>query len=260
MINHARTLLLNKDGNARPGSDFYLEEFVDQSFRALSYSTALNTIREMLVGNASDDGYLNFRLRQYMTLLDSTEFRSYATALDPRITYSGQSPAVVRTSNTVTPLSGLAIAEIVFAGEVMPIPAQVYYKWRVTALTPYVVRTLFESTGQTVDTIVTISEGITSAIAMAGQPAFNIRIQEAISLPVGAEWRVTSFVEPADDVASVVQDIKASNLQYLGYIFPAVEPYKTFKELWVKQELLAYQLSGLLLAWVYRAEEERLHA
>src|SRR5512137_2784346 len=104
MINHARTLLLNKDGNKRPGADFYLEEFVDPSFRALSYSQELTELRAVLVGRSPDDGYLNFRLRQYMTLLDSTEFVSYVTALDKRITYTGQSPDVQRSYNKATAL------------------------------------------------------------------------------------------------------------------------------------------------------------
>jgi len=277
MINHARTLLLNKDGNRRPGADFYLEEFVDPTFLSLSYSRDLTELRNALVGRSPDDGYLNFRLRQYMTLLDSTEFRSYVTALDPRITYTGQAPDVQRTYNKAVaiPIAGSSSSssnsssssaspgingnDILFVGDIVPIPSVVYYKWRVEVITPFVVRTTFNLTGQVADTTVSISDGITSPIAMAGQLAFNIRIRESVSLRPGDVWNIESFVAPTDDVADVVTRINEANPQSLSYIFPATEPYKTFKELWKKQAILEYQLSGLLLAWVYRAEEERVH-
>jgi len=42
-------------------------------------------------------------------------------------------------------------------------------------------------------------------------------------------------------------------------LFSAQEPYKTFKELWEKHFQIHYKLTGILLAWIYRAEEARLH-
>jgi hypothetical protein len=272
MINHARTLLLNKDGNKRPGTDFYLEEFVDPTFRVLSYSQELTELRTVLVGRSPDDGYLNFRLRQYMTLLDSTEFVTYVEALDPRITYTGQSPDVQRTYNKATALQAEPTSssssssspssgsgDILFVGDIVTLPSVVYYKWRIDVIAPFVVRTTFNRTQQYVDTVVTISDGITSPIAMAGQPSFNVRIRENVSLRPGDAWNIESFVAPTDDMAGVVTQLNETNPQYLGYVFPSTEPYKTFKDLWKKQEILSYQLSGLLLAWIYRAEEERLH-
>lgn len=259
MINHARTLLLNKDGDSRPGTDFYLEEYVDPSFKALEYSNSLKELRAVLVGRSPDNYYLNFRLRQYMTTLHSTEFESYVYQMDPRVTYVGQSPEVVKTNNSYSPLNALATSELVFEGAVIPDPNKLAHSWRVSAIAPYVVRTLLEGTSISVDTLVTVNEGLTSPIVMAGKPGFLTRIYATGSLTVGAEWRVSSFVEPTDDLSDIPGLMQSIDPQHLAYIFPNTLPYSTFKELWVKQSILAYQLSGLLLAWVYRAEEERLN-
>jgi hypothetical protein len=106
---------------------------------------------------------------------------------------------------------------------------------------------------------VTINEGLTSPILMAGKSGFFTRIYATVPLTVGAEWRVSSFMEPTDDLSDVPGLVQNLNPQHLAYIFPNTLPYSTFKELWVNQPILAYQLSGLLLAWIYRAEEERLN-
>ena len=94
MINQGRTLLLNRDGFNRPLPTYFLEEYVDPLFKALSIPAELQSVYEVLVGTLADNAYANFRMRQYMLILHSTEFAEYVTALDPRVTYLEDRTAV----------------------------------------------------------------------------------------------------------------------------------------------------------------------
>lgn len=86
MINHARTLLMNVNGNqavSEPG-----EQYVPIEFSASSLPTYLQLIRSRLFGASPDRAMLNYRLAQYMSVLNTTRMRDFVTELDPRITYS----------------------------------------------------------------------------------------------------------------------------------------------------------------------------
>jgi hypothetical protein len=84
VLNHVRTLLLNM----APGSAVYPgEEAVPSAFRPLALPTYLQAIRAKLFGTDPDKAMMNYRLRQYMTILHATQLEKYVTALDQRITY-----------------------------------------------------------------------------------------------------------------------------------------------------------------------------
>ena len=86
MINHVRTLLLNRgrDGTPRtsPG-----EEYVPPTFAPRALTTPLRTAFTTLYGGDPDRLMLNYRLRQLTALLHSTELEEYVLAKDPRVTY-----------------------------------------------------------------------------------------------------------------------------------------------------------------------------
>lgn len=88
MINHARTLLLNRSGNSRLPIGTFGEEFVEPSFGKIATSPVIDILRSVLFGSNPDDYTLNYRLAQYTNLLHASDFGArYVLSLDPRFTY-----------------------------------------------------------------------------------------------------------------------------------------------------------------------------
>lgn len=86
MINHVRTLLLNQPrGSYRvtdPG-----EEYISPRFVATAWPSTLQLFRNTLFGTHADRLFSNFRMRQIMQLIHSTELAEDVTKDDPRLTY-----------------------------------------------------------------------------------------------------------------------------------------------------------------------------
>lgn len=86
MINHARTLLGNQAAILL-GLNFPGEEYVPETFYPVTLPSPLARIRALLFGSQPDRIMVNYRLRQYMTLLHATELSQYVTAFGARLTY-----------------------------------------------------------------------------------------------------------------------------------------------------------------------------
>ena len=260
MINEARTLLLNRDGSSRPPPTYFLEEYVDPAFKALTLPAELQSVYETLIGGLADNAYANFRLRQYTTVLHSTEFAAYVTALDSRVTYLGDRTAVdTLFSSSSAPLNAPAsLIPVAFSGQ----PAsptgsrRVEYDWTIETLSPLLVRTSLAGTHLIRDTSIVIISGLTNPIELAGQTSLFVYLSAA-ALPVGALWSATAMSKPQDDLATLVVALEKLSASVLTRLFEGGEPYSTFKELWEKHAYIQYRLSGLLLAFVYKAEEVR---
>ena len=249
MINHARTLLLNRDGNGRPDPTYYMEEYVDPSFAAIKLPSYLQELYETLIGSSSGNAFANYRLRQYMLLLHSTEFQAYVYDLDPRVTYLTNRSAA--TSQNTTSYRALNVeadnVAFYFIGEASSESQamKMYTNWAVEAVTPTFVRVIAQN-GNKLDQLVSFSGGMTSEISVPNQKHFAFRIVSGI--PTGD---LTDLLEPLTGY------VHRSGFQLFS---TTVEPFKTFGELWNKHNILAYRLSGLLLANVYRIEGVRLNA
>lgn len=260
MINHARTLLLNRPGNNRPDPLYFLEEFVDSAFIPAKLSGVLKQLADILVDPDSDNAFANFRLWQYMKILHSTEFAAYVTNLDPRITYlTDRSVASSQEATSFTAANPQASGvQLYFSGQVEPSsPApRLFRSWEIEIITPLFVRSTSLQEFSVRDTTVTVSGGLSSEIPMAGQNDFFARIVSD-PLPIGAKWLVETFARPSGDLTDLLaplEDVVSSNGVFL---FTRQEPFKTFGDLWKKHNILAYRMSGLLLAHIYQVEKVR---
>ena len=86
MINHARTLLINR---TRAGTH-YTEpgyEYISPAYRPAVLPDNLKTIRNVLFGATPDDYFLNFRAHELLSYIHGTDLRAFIYALDPRVTY-----------------------------------------------------------------------------------------------------------------------------------------------------------------------------
>jgi hypothetical protein len=260
MINHGRTLLLNEDGDKRPGAEFFLEEYVDPAFKALSLPGYLAGVRAALL-SAGDDAWQNYRLQQLMALLHGTEFVSYLLALDPRFTYRhDRSILDLAYGGSSSPMNVQAMGlQPIYSGSLTAgiSSPRISYGWTVEVLSPTLVNSTDRLTGYSSDSPVTYQSGLSSVILLAGQSKFGIRFQSA-SLPTGARLEVSYLVRPDSELTDLLAPLESLGDEVVSSLFGTAEPYKTFKQLWEKHGYTAYRFSGLLLAYVYRAEEVRL--
>jgi hypothetical protein len=258
MINHARTLLLNRNGAARPSCDFFLEEYVPTSFSAIALPDYLKTIYNLLVGEAADDAWANLRMRQYTTILHATEFSSYVLELDDRVTYLRTRSTLNETeTRAATPLNMFSESAYVL-GTLTPSIGQprLLYDWKVEMTSSSTVTTRDLRTRAITLADVVVTEGLSNLISLAGQPDLYVRLENPVS---GSSWQVSVFASPSQDLATLVSNLKSTGGSTLGRLFgTGTAPYSTFKELWNNHPFLSYQLSGLLLAFVYRLEELRI--
>lgn len=113
MINHARTLLLNKTGKTRPAIGVDGEEYVSPQFFSLSLLDHLEAVHVALFGRNPDVSYENLVLCQCMTALHVTDqARDFILGLDPRVTYHLPPDTITSSGVTVERLMGDATLTI----------------------------------------------------------------------------------------------------------------------------------------------------
>lgn len=86
MINHARTLLLNKSSAEYAPGDLG-EEYLPPDYRAVVLPTKIDLARKIIFGADPDPDFVNFRLFELLSLIHNTELAEFIYALDSRVTY-----------------------------------------------------------------------------------------------------------------------------------------------------------------------------
>lgn len=264
MINEARTLLLNKAGAGRPAPSFYFEEYIPPDFVPVSFTPVTARLYDLLIGNLADDAFANARVWDILRAIHSTEFAKYITDLDPRVTYlHNRNELVTRNSLTVVGSNAAARGVVIYPiGEASASQSQPrsYFNWQVEAVTPSVVKvTDMAFQNNSTETVVGGSDELSDPIKLPNQKSLQIRIG-AYPLPNGALWQLTAFVPPAFGLVDVLASLDANRAQFEEALFGdlKVEPYYTFKQLFDKHAEVNYRLAGVVLAQIYRMEEERL--
>lgn len=131
MINHVRTLLLNRDATSTSLSD-YGYEYIPPDYRACRLPTRTEWVRRALFGAIPDIAGLNYRLRQYMALLHSPELVSYVVADDARLTYNpyDNRPFAETHMPLVTWLSGnMPVNFVIEPGALQSRSGRLQYRW-----------------------------------------------------------------------------------------------------------------------------------
>lgn len=106
MINHARTLILNRSDKNRPSYGVDGEEFIPEEYKQLATPAEIKKIRDSMLGTAGDPLYENYILYILMHVLHSVDVsRDYILGLDPRYTYDsrGKNPVSIIDSVAVLP-------------------------------------------------------------------------------------------------------------------------------------------------------------
>lgn len=279
MVNHVRTLLLNRSRDNLSGS---WSEYVDPNFSKKPLPAYLDSAWRVLFGGNPDKEMLNWRASQYMEMLDSTEFGTYVTAIDSRVSYRLPStisdvelPYVVAISandDATPPVSvlGTPLDD--------PYNGRLTHSFSVTKISDsLVIQNNFSR--QVATATASPNEGVP-----LGQSGLSLLIEDSIGgdtsvrwvtpedfseltpdqlslLETGWDggdnfWLVESVTTPSRSLVDIMDDLKQLPVGHTEQIFgPATfEPFKTFRKLWASDRGFAYKFSGLLLAWAYRQE------
>jgi len=259
MINHARTLLLNVNGDGYGGNPG--DEYIPIDYARQELPTCLQQVRHLLFGLSPDRLMLNYRARQILALLHATELVQFVTDLDSRITYTVDDPRLfsVAFGITVTPDIGVT-GQLSFIGEAdLPdLSGKCLQQWQVTVLDAATIE-VRRKTAPSADFISNyeIQNGLSTPVALPGC-SMQFRFSED---PLGS-WLVEARTRPAWDIGIVTANLrKLSELTFLDLFYIGrgkPEPWPTFYRLWQSHAELAFALGGLVLGMIYRTEEIRL--
>lgn len=261
MINHLRTLLLNASGTQSPSFSYPGQEYIPLTYQPFTATADLEAIRLLLFGPNADLASKNYKMRQIMALLHSTELETYVLALDPRVTYWPPHDSYLfrafdfgavaeQTAGTSCPIS--------FQGDPNQYTAlgAIYQHWSVVltdSTHALVTRQIDPITSQSVTLVFT--SGLSNVIPLAGSDLSVVIGTLGVSLP---SWEIIGLARPTYELIDVYQALLGANVEPL---FGINEPYTTFRQMWqLDGGSLVYKLSGALLALGYRINEQYLSA
>lgn len=263
MINHARTLLLNRDSASFPGYQFPGEQVVPTNYRAINLPSYLNRLRERLFGSDPDRAMLNYRLAQYLKMIHSGQYVSYLTDLDNRVTYLDPNRRDLFDNASFTPnvrqISGASSPAVYLqGGPVSPdVVGRLYRRYTVEYLDPDFRVTVSAPANTTTDITPAFTNGLSNQVPL-GDSGYGLLIGQT-NLNAGDKWLIDFFLRPTWSLGEIALTLRSIGEPTLLQLFGVTkeEPYQTFRNLWEKNQDTTDSLTGLLLATIYRTEEVR---
>lgn len=265
MINHARTLLLNRDGAGFHGHAG--EEYTDPTFHAVELPSFCNNVRRVLFGQQPDALMYMYRAHELMQMLHATELEQFVLDLDPRITYSFDNTS--RPFDEVFPFQRGAygsteITQLSGEGSLFPLSTfdapdntgRCAHQWQIEQ-TPTQHKITHESTPRKFvleDAIFT--DGL-SNITPLPESSLQFRAEESS----GSSWRLVSYARPRKglgDLEAAMNNLTeetTTSLFRVGQPQGNQEPWKTFRNLWKDHNQTAYRLGAIVLALIYHTQE-----
>ena len=255
MINAARTLLLNQSSANSPGANYPGEEFVPP-FQPIPLPIYLTAPLQTIFGIAPDRAMRNYRLRELMSILHTSELAPYVYALDPRVTYWPpnndslfqailQGIQATQLAGSPATINVLGQTGIITDGDIL----NYVYQITVTSSTQVLVTQVAGGSNSTTYTYST-SGGLSSPVPLTGS-GITFTFQPV----VGAVWQVSWVATPARDLAAIDLNLRyviSGNLKTQLFGANPSEPYLTFLNLWNDNILMPYRMGGLVLALVYQ--------
>jgi hypothetical protein len=272
MLNELRTLLLNLPGPATappsviPNSDNYPgDEFVPYGYVPAILTPVLQEVWNLVLGINPDRAWRNYWLRELLAILHTTELAEFVYALDPRVTY-WPAPG----NNIFNNLAADPLVEFqVFPNTPDPPPPllflsskylftpgpQLYYQWLVYVgnSTHVSVQPILGPNTNPVTYTYTTAAGLSSPVPLIGTDQF-CQFQ-----PVnGAQWLITWLAQPTFSLAQLMSKLDTSVTEdQVDALFGVntVEPFTTFKNLFLEHPYPPYRTGGLVLALGYRISQ-----
>jgi hypothetical protein len=258
MFNHARTLLLNLDGEPGYFPECPGEELIPGGYQKLELPTYLDVFRSRFFGADPDRAMLNYRSWQLLQLVEATELQSHILALDSRITYDLN---VNRLSlqNTflpkVTQQGGTSLQTLTIAGTPIKPDAsgKATFDYQINIIAPNIQIKRLTFPLMDVQHLLDLTDGLSSyfALPLSGYKFCVNTTDSAVS------WRVQGYLRPQNSLSEIEKGLHSIGEPYLLQLFgtSSDEPYATFRNCWEKHPEFAYRLGSVVLAMIYRTEE-----
>ena len=263
MINHARTLLMNTGGSSTGFAGFPGEEFIPPTFISQTLPGPLEQVWRVLYGSRPDRYLLNYRTRELMGLLHSTELQELVTSFDPRITYDVLPDDDLFDGVFVTQVTNLGgtTSQLFLAGQPVTEDAsgRLYNLWTIEVVDSDIVRVKRASPPLADENYeYFLTSGLSNRIRLPNS-MLDVRFQAG----VGSRWRVEAVARPRRGLQDIFDDLTELAGAALPALFARATPYGrtepmlTCWNLWHKHPQMPYRLAGLLGAWLLQAESLR---
>lgn len=274
MINHARTLLLNRSGGNQNLRDLG-EEFIPESFRSQQLPSWLESYRRVLLGSRPENVYANFQVDKLLRIIHATQFEPYLTLFDTRLTYDPRDAGAFSDTqygyslqSAIEKVTSVAPVSEVYADE---LHGYMRYRWS------------FVLANQ-VATVTSMSSGRTTTLNLVDPTAAGRSVSDVVTLPdttfqvrfsihapyTVADWtdnfELTLLTRPTQEISEKVETLESlRDLEYSLFGTDDVEPYVTFYGLWRAAPSLPERITGIVLAIIYRLHsyyraQEAMHA
>ena len=253
MINHVRTLLMNRKRDGAALTD-YGEEYIAENFVPRKLDQPLQLVHSILFGTKPDRLFINYRMRQLLQLIHATPLAEDIVNDDSRITYlpfktdlfdAAFRPKVTRIAG---PPSQVNVSGEHAANMSIGLAKQL---WDLEVIGAHTV-TIQKRYGQ-IETATAVFNNGTPVVL----PSSNISVY-LHNPAVGYKIQITATARPFNDLSQVIGDITNSlNASGMQDIFPmnAPEPVATWYKIWNNHETAAMRFTALLLAIAYRTSQ-----
>jgi len=251
VINHVRTLFLNRNGSPTAIRTTPGEEFVDPDFIAKAVPTYLKAPLQILFGGNPDRVYLNYRLRQVMQMLHEIELDQNIRDFDSRITYFPftNDEFVSDVFKTTFDVVG-GNSEFLITGEHVADggPGITRQQWNVFVESMEEIR-VTRRTPPVSETLVTYNT-TASRTGQIALPGTGLKF-EILTPQIGDEWEIYSTGKPELGLDTLLPRF-ADAIGPVGVLdlfgLQPVEPTLSYRNLWSNNDQFAYKYGGLLLA------------
>ncbi len=264
MINHARTLLMNRSG-ANQSLAGLGEEHIPDTFKAQALPGWLKSYHAAVFGAAPDNTYLNFQVDRLLRLVHKTDYESYLFGQDSRITYAPRAESAFNevdyalTWSTSDPF----IVGVNRVGDLIASAAQgrMHYQWSLVLAAGGAV-TVTNLRSQETASVNAFNASTPQLSSLIPLPGYDISVKLDLLTGAAAAWTGTAYVNtllrPTEELHSIVSRV-ASLAAFRNNLFGTdrVEPYLTFSGLW-DQDTFPEKLAGFVLALIYRLEAYRV--
>lgn len=251
MINQARTLILNEAPLTRPPLGAYGEEYVPAEYAVHRYSSAMESIRNSLIGSFSDPLYQNYRLAQLLAVAHANDYANeYFLSLDSRITYdpvdSGFDASV--SGIVIDPATNSAMQlRTSDTGKANDSIGRALFQWRMTALAGPVVSAHDLQNGSTKTYDLTIDNEYSNFFTLDNGLSVQLYVPTG-SWAIDVSWILSSMYKPGKDISEIVASLSRTSV---AEVMDGASSNAT--GLWKYGPVLPDKLSGVLMAFVEKA-------
>lgn len=256
MVNHIRTLLLNK-ASVGSATGYAGEEYVPFAFKAVELPTDLKKIRALLFGTDPDRYMLNFRLRQYLPLLHQARLSEFVESRDDRVSYE------LFDDDYFSSLFGITVTKAdLFTGDLISVgrfaadenTGKMFYNWTITVTDANTVNVQTSS-----PTLTNNNYAYTLTNNRSDQIPFDhSTLKFMFTGPVGAKWYVDGLARPSRTLADIWKTLRDGLTTILEISLFGAAPagdYLIWSNIWNKHSYPEYKIGAVLLALAARTEE-----